>query len=345
MDLTQKLIRGSLWPAVVVVGWLASAAAGEATLEGVRLGAHVTGPPVTVADLAGRVVVFEYWGVNCPPCRAAIPHVSALQAEHGRDQLVVIANHCQGGGAATARAVWQKGASNDLVTVIDGGHLPGSNVRGIPRAFVFDHEGRLVYTGSPTRMDEAVAEAVSRSPGFLVAGRAFSALTTEARALGRMRGNLARTIGRIRAAAASDDPAEKEEAAFLLDRLETWSQRQWDRLERQRTDDPAAALETAEQMRDRLRGDPLGERFDKAYDTMRSDPAVRDAVKAADLLARVIAVADEIGLSTDPEACRANRRHHQRIRQVAAGLEMLERKYPQTPYATKAADCRRQWGL
>jgi thiol-disulfide isomerase/thioredoxin len=80
-------------------------AAQAAELKGVDLGTHLSGPRLTAADLSGKVVIFEYWGVNCPPCVANIPHVSELAAVASPEVLAVIANHCQGPGRTQWRCV------------------------------------------------------------------------------------------------------------------------------------------------------------------------------------------------------------------------------------------------
>ena len=39
------------------------------------------GRPVGLADVAGHVVLIDFWGTWCPPCRAEFPHLAALGAK------------------------------------------------------------------------------------------------------------------------------------------------------------------------------------------------------------------------------------------------------------------------
>jgi len=38
----------------------------------------------------GKVVMIDFWGINCPPCIAKLPHVVELQKKHEKDGLVVL---------------------------------------------------------------------------------------------------------------------------------------------------------------------------------------------------------------------------------------------------------------
>jgi hypothetical protein len=48
----------------VAVCLTALAPAADVTLKGLKAGGHISGPKVFNDDLAGRVVLVEYWGVN-----------------------------------------------------------------------------------------------------------------------------------------------------------------------------------------------------------------------------------------------------------------------------------------
>src|SRR5437763_129909 len=61
--------------------------------DGITLGDHLMGPKVSPGDLKGHVVVLEFWGINCGPCLAAMPHIAKLNDDLGGAGLIVIGAH------------------------------------------------------------------------------------------------------------------------------------------------------------------------------------------------------------------------------------------------------------
>ena len=53
-------------------------------------GSHIHGPKLKASDLKGKVVFFEYWGINCPPCIASMPHLQELQEKFQSKSFTVI---------------------------------------------------------------------------------------------------------------------------------------------------------------------------------------------------------------------------------------------------------------
>ena len=54
-----------------------------------------SGPKITEADLAGKVVMVDKWGVFCPPCRALLPKMQEVWQSFKGKNFVLIGGHCQ----------------------------------------------------------------------------------------------------------------------------------------------------------------------------------------------------------------------------------------------------------
>jgi len=140
----------ALLAACVVLAPLASAAEKEKaprqhTLSEFRLGDPILGKG-ELSDAKGKGVVIEAWGVRCPPCIASLPKLQALSVRH-RDKVLFFGAESQGHDRKAIEPVIKKAG----VTFPISGGLARCPIEfnAIPRAFVFDAAGKLIFDGSP----------------------------------------------------------------------------------------------------------------------------------------------------------------------------------------------------
>lgn len=83
---------------VTLVGGLHSVRAEEPAhhISEWRFGKNASGETVEIEDTKGKVVVYEYWGVRCPPCLASLPHLANLDKKYRDDGLMIIGAESQG---------------------------------------------------------------------------------------------------------------------------------------------------------------------------------------------------------------------------------------------------------
>ena len=115
-----------------------------------KIGRTLFGTKVTTSDLAGKVVVIENWGVRCPPCIASLPHLAKLEKQNRAKGLHIIGAESQGSSKKEIKPLIDKAGVE--YTITDGADGP-IEVTGIPRAFVFDRAGKLVFDGHPGLSD------------------------------------------------------------------------------------------------------------------------------------------------------------------------------------------------
>lgn len=137
----------------------ASLSAADQKLSEWNIGKTLFGPEVSKNDFAGKVVVIEYWGVHCPPCIAALPHLAELDKKNREDGLILIGAESQNSSADKIEPIIKNAKVEYTITA--GANGPVS-VRGIPHACVFNREGNLVYSGHPANgeFDTAIKNAL-----------------------------------------------------------------------------------------------------------------------------------------------------------------------------------------
>ncbi len=104
----------------------------------------IDGASISTASLKGKVVIVNFWATWCPPCRAEIPDLIALQSKY-RDQLQIIGISDDDDPPATVKkwAVEHK-MNYPIVMSTDALRKVFLGVQALPTSFVLDRESRLV---------------------------------------------------------------------------------------------------------------------------------------------------------------------------------------------------------
>jgi thiol-disulfide isomerase/thioredoxin len=141
--------------AVVAISVLATAAFGAQQWRNLTDENYYSGPKITADDLAGKVVLVDEWGINCPPCRALLPHMQKLWNANKGKPFVLIGSHRQGRAPEKVKELVD--ANKLTYPVYDYAGLVDepSNGGGLPHMYVVNHRGKVVYSGRSH--DECVA--------------------------------------------------------------------------------------------------------------------------------------------------------------------------------------------
>ena len=145
--------------------------------EGIEVGmtapgftAHTTdGGEFALADARGQVVLLDFWGAWCNPCRNSLPHLDELLVVYGADGLIAVLvstdaveqdsiDHLARNGYTDFVSVWEPGGRFTPVAELYG-VLSGGSV-GIPHTFLLDRQGVIRWVGHPLDLLPDVIESL-----------------------------------------------------------------------------------------------------------------------------------------------------------------------------------------
>lgn len=104
------------------------------------------GRPARLSDLAGKVVVLNFWATWCTPCREEMPSLDRLQAAFDPAEVVVLALSVDRAGAERVRAFLEEIGVARLAVYRDPTAATSRAVRlpGLPGTLLVDRQGREV---------------------------------------------------------------------------------------------------------------------------------------------------------------------------------------------------------
>ena len=109
--------------------------------------------PLVPADLAGRVVVVDFWTSCCINCLHTLPILSALEKRHEADPVLVVGVHSPKFDAETEGERLRSAIAESSIThpvAVDGSMKIWTawKAQAWPTVFVLDAKGRIVWRGS-----------------------------------------------------------------------------------------------------------------------------------------------------------------------------------------------------
>jgi len=127
------------------------------------------GGEFTLSDARGQVVLLDFWGAWCTPCKLSLPHLDDLIAAYGGDGLVAVLvstdaveqdaiDFLAQNGYTDFTSIWEPGAKYTRIAEMYG-VLSGGPV-GIPHTFVLDRQGVIRWVGHPKNLLPAIVEAL-----------------------------------------------------------------------------------------------------------------------------------------------------------------------------------------
>ncbi len=120
-----------------------------------------SGRRVSLAQLRGRPVVLDFWATWCGPCRSTMPEVEQLHRKYRGKGLQVVGINIEGKSQKVIDYLNRSGYS--FMMLFDSGNWKSEvakkyQVSSIPRTFLIDRNGNVVFSGHPNRLSESLIE-------------------------------------------------------------------------------------------------------------------------------------------------------------------------------------------
>lgn len=306
----------------------------------IQLGRQLTGAKLSAADLAGKVVVVDFWGVNCAPCLAAMPGTAALNAELADFGLVVIGSHVQPGTPEQIKSVAASRGANFPIT--EQTRVTGGNdFQGIPHLMVFDHTGACVFRGDPKGAEHAARLAVGE---MLVTG---ADRTKFGPAVGAVAADLkkgrppAGVLPRVVALANAGGEPTAGDAKALLGALTAGGQKRLDRAKEVFDADPVGAFVLLEKVPAAYKGTPVAKGATELLTKLKRDKAVAAELAARPALEQVKQAAAALGAR--PGADKAGgaefqKAHAAALAQLRSKVAAMKKSWPDARATAEAAE-------
>lgn len=103
------------------------------------------GKTVNLKDLRSKVVLLNFWATWCPPCKAEMPDLDALQRQYGEARDFVVLGVDMEEDAETVRQFVEQYKLSFPIVLDGDGNVTGQlfGVRGLPMTFIIDREGMI----------------------------------------------------------------------------------------------------------------------------------------------------------------------------------------------------------
>ena len=130
------------------------------------------GKRVTRADLAGKVVLVEFWATWCPPCRGTLGWLGEVKKRYG-DRIVVLAIAVESEEPAVRKLT--KSLDLPLAWAMGSPEVARAfgDISAVPTLFLFDRTGRTAgaFYGAPPELDPQAEARVAALLGRPTAAR------------------------------------------------------------------------------------------------------------------------------------------------------------------------------
>ncbi len=121
----------------------------------------IKGKAINSNDLAGKVVVVEFWATWCAPCRSTLKFLSEVKQTHG-EKVVVLALALDSEIADIKKLTQALHPSVNFVSASETQIAPFGVINSVPTMLIFNQEGKFdsAFYGAPKDLHEKIGKSL-----------------------------------------------------------------------------------------------------------------------------------------------------------------------------------------
>jgi peroxiredoxin len=122
------------------------------------VGEDIDGKPIRLSDYRGKVVLLDFWGTWCPPCRAMIPHERVMVETKYKGRPFVILGVAY--DSAETLKDFLKTTPMPWPNIVDPNRINGREwgVHQLPSLVLIDHKGVIRQRWQGAQLDDISRE-------------------------------------------------------------------------------------------------------------------------------------------------------------------------------------------
>jgi len=342
--------RSVLAVAVLALGLLGRGQADEfnmkVTVDDIQLGPQLLGPELPAGGLQHRVVLVEFWGVNCPPCLASMPKLAAWNQELQSQGLTVIGIHAQNEPDDKIKATAKSRGVN--YTIVKNAALKtGHDFRGIPHCMLFDPTGKCLFRGGPNEVEAFMRKAVQDAPPVILEGKKLTKLAALTKNLKKEQ-TYGAALKQARASAESSDTAIAEEAGYVVEKLTTFGRKLLDDAKEKKELEPLETMTLTQRAATTFAGSDLGKEATGLLNGLKKDTKFQADLKAWQTLQNVRNLHGALVWPPGPQDPKARaflNANSRTLQQMTTLIKQLQKAAPESKATEAAKEIGTQLGL
>ncbi len=127
----------------------------------------IEGNNVQLSQYRGKIVVLEFWATWCPPCKATIPELIALQKKYAARGLVVLGVSIdEGEGLPSKLSAFSKGHNINYPILLGDENISKSyGIFSVPSTFLIGKDQKIImaYRGYVDGLDTLISKHIDKN--------------------------------------------------------------------------------------------------------------------------------------------------------------------------------------